>query len=184
MLNSNKNLQPTWGAWLGPVAGLTAFVAALATGVQGADTTSTPKSATNDFLIPTVSQQELLERIDHGEQVVFVDAREAAEHHEEHIPGATDLPLRDVNPETVKALHGKPVVVAYCLKDFRGFELAKALTRAGVENVYVMGKSGINGWKALGLPITGGKAGLSEAVAIEKLGQCARTKTCIKGQKA
>lgn len=170
--------------WFGPIVGVLATAVSMVTATGYLPNTYSSGPAGHDYLIPLISQQEVLHYIAQGKQVVFVDAREIEEHEEEHIPGAIDLPLRDVTPETVKSLNGKAMVIAYCLKDFRGFELAKALERAGVENVHVLAKSGINGWKALGLPTTGGKARLSEEASLDRLRECAINNNCIKANKS
>jgi hypothetical protein len=63
-----------------------------------------------------------------------------------------------------RELLGDPdLVVAYCLKDFRGFEVARALQGLGVPVASTLSEQGINGWKHRGLPVTSaGAAGDSE----------------------
>jgi len=81
------------------------------------------------------------------------------------------IPLRDVGPHLAERFKGADYVVSYCVKDFRGFEMAKALAEAGVEHSVIMRPYGIKGWAALGLPITG-QRGMSEQTAREDLEQC------------
>ncbi|MBI5041166.1 MAG: rhodanese-like domain-containing protein [Gammaproteobacteria bacterium] len=122
-------------------------------------------------LIPIASKDEVLALVRDGKRVVFVDAREAPEFEEEHIPGAINLPLRDINQLTPDVIKDANLVVGYCLKDFRGYEVAKALAHVGVKNVVTLEKPGINGWKAYGLPIY--KQGETEAAAVAQLKACA-----------
>lgn len=122
-------------------------------------------------LIPIASKDDVLALIRAGKRVVFVDSREAPEFEEEHIPGAINLPLRDINKLTPDTIKDADLVVGYCLKDFRGYEVAKALAHVGVKNVVTLEKPGINGWKTYGLPTY--KPGDTEADALARLKTCA-----------
>lgn len=123
-------------------------------------------------LVPITSADEVLAMIRQGKQVVFVDAREPKEWREERIPGAINISLRDV-PKLDSAILGDPdLIVAYCLKDFRGLEVAKALADAGFSQAGILGEFGINGWKHKGLPTT--VAGVrSDQDALAMLHACA-----------
>ena len=126
-------------------------------------------------LIPVVSKEELLSMIGEGKRVVFVDAREPAEFEEEHIPGAINLTVRDINELTPELIGEADLVIGYCLKDFRGYEVAKALHNVGVENVRTIATPGLNGWKAQRLPIYSA-SGLTDDQAVAKLMECAKAK--------
>jgi len=89
-----------------------------------------------------------------------------------HLPGAQLLRLRDVNQKNVKQLLNADLVVPYCVKDFRGFEVAKALKQYGVGRVATLSPNGLKGWLNANLPVTR-KGRMDEAQAIEKLMQCA-----------
>ena len=119
-------------------------------------------------LVPVIDRAAIKELIRQGRRVVFVDAREEAEFNEEHLPGARNITLRDIEADKVEELKRADVVVAYCLKDFRGFEVAKRLGEAGIGQVKIMQPFGLNGWKAEHLP-TAGKSGVSEADAWQRL---------------
>lgn len=106
-----------------------------------------------------------------GHKVIFVDVREPDEFAEGHIPGALNIPIREVGPHLRPRLSGADYVVSYCVKDFRGFEMAKALAEAGVENSVIMRPYGIKGWIARGLPVAGAK-GSTESQADEALAKC------------
>ena len=124
---------------------------------------------------------ELVEQIDHlnvlreislGKQVVFIDTREPEEYNENHLPGSKLLLLRNVNEETVKEFLSADLVVPYCVKDFRGFEVAKAMKQLGVKRVATLSPNGLKGWVQAQLPLVK-KGKTSNEQAEEKLFQCA-----------
>lgn len=128
--------------------------------------------------VRTVQIGDVLNRIGAGDRIIFVDARETREFQANHIPGAVNLKLREVNEGIKDRFADTDLVIAYCIKDFRGYELAKALADVGVDNAAIMNPYGIAGWRALGLPTTGIK-GLTETTALERLSECARgTRQC------
>ncbi len=86
--------------------------------------------------------------------VLFVDTREPEEFQEGHIPNAINIRLVDIDHADLTLLKRYQYVVPYCLKDFRGFEVARALREKGLENVVMMDPSGLRGWQKLGLPTT------------------------------
>lgn len=102
--------------------------------------------------VPVVASEQVLAMIRAGKKVVFVDAREPAEFAEEHIPGAINVSLREVADLDPEVLGDPDLVIAYCLKDFRGYEVAKALRRADQLPAGILADLGINGWKSRGLP--------------------------------
>lgn len=120
-------------------------------------------------LIPTITHGELLRHVAANAKVVFVDAREADEWSEERLPGAVRLPLRAAaSAESLRALPRDATLVAYCVKDFRGYEVARALRRAGYA-VRVMDDPGLQGWKKAGLPTAGRLPGTGDAQAARSL---------------
>jgi rhodanese-related sulfurtransferase len=124
-----------------------------------------------DMLVPEVPIADVLGAMAAGRRVVFVDVRERDEFAEGHIPGALNVALRDAGAHHAQQFSDAEYVVSYCVKDFRGFEMAKALADAGVKNSVIMRPYGIKGWAALGLPVTGSQA-LSEEAASADLAQC------------
>ncbi len=131
-------------------------------------------------LVRQVDQKTLLVLLAQGRRVIFVDAREPMEFKEEHIPGAMNLTLREVEKIDPSVFLESDIVVAYCLKDFRGFEVARALQRAGVKGVHTLDIVGLNGWKRSGLP-TAGQNGLDEAGALAQLRRMARAAMLAEG---
>jgi len=104
--------------------------------------------------------------------VMFVDTREDDEFDDYHIPGAVNLKLRDVNATSAEKFEQADLVISYCIKDFRGYEVALALSKVGVKNVGIMKPYGIKGWKDLKLPVAGND--VPEHVAIDALKQRAK----------
>lgn len=129
--------------------------------------------------VGTVPVRDILDDIAAGQDVVFVDTRESSEYQENHIPGAINIKLREVNETSLERLKGADLVVSYCLKDFRGYEVARKLMRGGVEHSSVMEPHGLVGWQSLGLPVWSG--GEPETQAVAQLVRCANgANECIK----
>jgi rhodanese-related sulfurtransferase len=106
----------------------------------------------------------VLNMINVNKKVVFVDTREDEEFDEHRIPGAINLKLREVNESVAPLFADADLVISYCIKDFRGYEVALAMSRAGVKNVGIMNPFGLKGWKDTGLPVAGGKVSDEEAL--------------------
>ena len=87
-----------------------------------------------------------------GENVVVVDARSPEAYEEEHIPGAVNIPHRQMNPESTGHLDGEALVVTYC--DGIGCNAstkgALNMTRLGFRVKELMG--GLDWWKRDGHP--------------------------------
>ena len=126
--------------------------------------------------IRVVPPLEVARMIAGGRKVVFVDVREPEEFREFHIPGAISAPVRDLGDLDLARLEGADLVIPYCLKDFRGFEGAKALRGRGVANLALLAGFGIKSWKKSGLPVAGEVSGLTDAKAGEQLLARAREK--------
>ncbi|MEC9358315.1 MAG: rhodanese-like domain-containing protein [Pseudomonadota bacterium] len=108
-------------------------------------------------VVRTMTIDEIIQLQEEGARVVFIDAREIREYREGHIPGAHNLPLwklaRDTDSAPISELAAADLVVPYCAKDFRGFEVARALREHGVQNVALMAEHGLAAWTREGLPI-------------------------------
>ncbi len=103
---------------------------------------------------PEFALNEVLARIAAGDNVVFLDTREASEFNEVRIPGAQRIPLRDIQSSVTPELLNADLVIAYCVKDFRGYEVASKLRSFGV-NAVIMRPYGIRGWLENKLPVAG-----------------------------
>jgi rhodanese-related sulfurtransferase len=94
---------------------------------------------------------------------VLVDAREASEFAEGHIPGALSVPTNDAvaNPALLEPLKkaGKPII-AYCSGGDceESKDLAKNMLAAGIHKVLVF-TDGFPAWKAAGYPVETGPPG-------------------------
>lgn len=133
----------------------------------------------SDDPVHEYSIDHILKQIDANRNVVFVDTRENDEYDEHHIPGAINLTLREVNAETVKQFVEADLVISYCVKDFRGYEVALALHKAGVKNSGIMKPYGIRGWKEKGLPVASQNDN-SDGKALAQLRKCAAQGECGK----
>lgn len=96
---------------------------------------------------------QVLREISLGSKVVFVDTREEQEFDEVHLPGALQLRLRDVSRQSIQPLVDADLVIPYCIKDFRGFEVASAMRRLGLRQVATLSPNGLKGWLQAGLPV-------------------------------
>jgi rhodanese-related sulfurtransferase len=154
---------------------------AVAAALWGARTIVAPAGAesANANVVQKVPTEQVLAWIAEGKRVIFVDARESEEFDEEHIPGAVNLSLAQLEKADPKDFQEADLIIAYCMKDFRGYEVAKALRRAGFPQSAIMREYGLAGWKKQGLPTVIRDA--QEIEARRKLEDCARNpQACAK----
>jgi rhodanese-related sulfurtransferase len=52
--------------------------------------------------------------LESGENVVIIDSRSPEAYQKEHIPGAVNIPHREMNAETTSSLERSALVVIYC----------------------------------------------------------------------
>jgi len=130
------------------------------------------KKYTEQESVGRIGHMDILREISLGKKIVFIDTREDQEYNEIHLPEAKILKLRDVNIETIKAYSHADLIVPYCVKDFRGFEVAKAMKQLGLKNVATLSPNGLKGWIDSGLPLVTTN-GLTEKQAHEALVKCA-----------
>ena len=126
--------------------------------------------------VGSVALSEICERIQAGRSPIFVDVREPEEYAEEHLPGALHMPVREMRARARAEIRSGELIVPYCLKDFRGFDGARRLTELGFEDVRVMQKLGINGWKAAGLPTAGAVPGRGDDEVQSELVELCRSR--------
>lgn len=113
--------------------------------------------AANDrskVLVPEIPIPNLFDAMRAGEKVTFVDVREPSEFKEFHIPSAVNIQIRNLDSTDLSDLKRSDIVVAYCVKDFRGFEMARKLKLKGVENAVILNPFGLKGWISNGLPVS------------------------------
>jgi rhodanese-related sulfurtransferase len=112
----------------------------------------------NQINIPGIMVAEmqipvLLGHLRSGARVAFIDVREPDEFSENHIPGALNIQIRDADQAIADTLKSYDIVVAYCIKDFRGFEMAKKLKSLGITQSVILDPYGIKGWIDSKLPV-------------------------------
>ncbi|HHH43488.1 MAG TPA: sulfurtransferase [Gammaproteobacteria bacterium] len=104
---------------------------------------------------PSLTVPELKQRLDHGEDILVLDVRTAADFVGEqgHITGATNLPLEEL-PERLDDIidyQEKPVVTV-CRTDRRSAKAAELLAQKGFADVHVV-TNGMTGWNENGYPL-------------------------------
>lgn len=122
-------------------------------GITGAAWLYEKRDISEGLNIDVVTVADLKKTISDGNQVVFIDAREWKEFNEGHIPDAIHLPLREaknIDSDKVSKFQQADWVVPYCLKDFRGYEVARTLKGKGVLNVRLIKGFGLSAWKKNG----------------------------------
>jgi rhodanese-related sulfurtransferase len=90
---------------------------------------------------------DLYSALESGESITVVDARSADAYREEHIPGAINIPHREMDEQSTAELNNQTVVVTYC--DGIGCNAstkgAKKLLQLGFDVRELLG--GISWWK-------------------------------------
>lgn len=85
---------------------------------------------------------------------VVIDTRSALDFQREHVPGAINLPYRQMNEETTKSLPRDQIIVTYCWGTACNGSTkgALALAKLGFKVKEMIG--GIEGWKGDGFDTT------------------------------
>lgn len=84
------------------------------------------------------------------QKVTLIDVRESAEYAGEHIKDAKLMPLSTFNPNEVKLITGKQLVL-YCQSGNRSRKAAQKLLDAGFQEITQL-RGGISTWKQAGYP--------------------------------
>lgn len=104
-----------------------------------------------------IDPSDLYEALNNGEKIVVVDARKAFAYQEEHIPGAINIPHREMSAENVKELNKDVLYVCYC--DGIGCNASTKgslnLTQLGFNVKELLG--GLEWWKKDGYATEGSK---------------------------
>lgn len=112
-----------------------------------------PAAPAVDALPAEVSVKQAAEL--RGEGVFVLDVREPDEWAQAHIPGATLIPLGELQSRVAELPKDQPVLV-YCRSGNRSATGRDILKAAGFENVTSMA-GGINEWKAAGYETVSGE---------------------------
>ena len=141
------------------------------------------KNTSRTRLVAEWPIETVLKALQLGKRVIFVDVRETEEFEESHIPGAINLKIREMPDFDPGQLADADLVVPYCVKDFRGFEMARLLKQKGISQVVMMRPYGFKGWISLALPIAGHS--ITEDQGLKKLAACAsHLETCFQARSA
>lgn len=94
--------------------------------------------------------------LDAGDKVIVIDARSPEAYRREHIPGAINIPHRQMNAETTGGLDRGVLVVTYCdgIGCNASTKAALNLARLGFRVRELIG--GLDWWKRDGHPTAGG----------------------------
>lgn len=91
-----------------------------------------------------VTPREVSERLERGEQFLFVDVREKWEHETSCIKGAVLIPLREI-PANLQRLAATRLVVFFCHHGMRSLDAAAWARSQGIEGARSM-SGGIDRW--------------------------------------
>jgi rhodanese-related sulfurtransferase len=113
--------------------------------------------------LPTISRDELRQKIERGEKLVLVDALAPMSFAHSHLPGAINLPPEWVDERGPGRIPDRDSeIVVYCASTTcdSSVQVGERLMELGYPNVhhYVEGKKG---WIEAGLPVEGGGVRLS-----------------------
>lgn len=64
--------------------------------------------------MPSAIDRDEVQRLLAERQAQLVEVLPAAEYEDEHLPGAINIPLKELDRETTRALDGGRPVIAYC----------------------------------------------------------------------
>jgi rhodanese-related sulfurtransferase len=64
--------------------------------------------------MPTPIDRDRLQRLLADEQAQLIEVLPAAEYEDEHLPGAINIPLKELDRETTRGLDHVRPVIAYC----------------------------------------------------------------------
>lgn len=90
-----------------------------------------------DGYMTGISAEEVLRKLEAGEDFFFLDVRSPQEHAEERLPRAVLIPLGVLRKRLAEIPRDKEIV-AFCKISLRGYEAALILKAAGYENVKVL----------------------------------------------
>jgi rhodanese-related sulfurtransferase len=93
----------------------------------------------------TITASVAKDMMDNDSSIVLVDVRELSEYKEEHISGATLLPLGDIESKASSVIPDKTkTYIIYCRSGNRSDQASQQLVELGYESVFDMG--GIIDW--------------------------------------
>ena len=109
-------------------------------------------------MIPTITREHLQRKLEHGGNVILVEALPESDYHDGHLPGAINLPNYHVQELASQLLPDKQAeIVVYCAGPTSSAAeiVAAELAESGYSNVRVY-QGGKEDWINAGLPTEGG----------------------------
>ena len=102
--------------------------------------------SSNDSTNNLISYMEAKEKII-NENAILVDVRTEEEYNEDHIDGATSLPLSNINETNIKDITTTKddIIIVYCQSGNRSSQALTLLKDLGYKNVYDL--DSINNWQ-------------------------------------
>ena len=112
--------------------------------------------------VKTVSPDAVQQLVETGYKLELIDVRTPAEFREVHAAGATNIPLDEIDPDSLIALRDSDSEPLYfiCRSDSRAKKACEAFHASGYTNVVNIA-GGTIAWDDLGLPVVRGKKTIS-----------------------
>ena len=107
-----------------------------------------------DFLSPGLTPAELQEKLAAPGTPLVIDVRKSAEFGVAHIPGATNIPLDEIE-KRLDEFRSDNGVLIYCINGARTRQAEPLLFSNGIDNVYHL-EGAFQGWIKEQLPIEKG----------------------------
>jgi rhodanese-related sulfurtransferase len=106
--------------------------------------------------IKELTVDQVMSKLDRGEQFHLVDVREESEWAKDHLTGAVHLGKGVIERDIEQRLPDSSAeIVLYCGGGFRSALAADNIQKMGYKNVYSM-DGGIRAWREKGYPLTKG----------------------------
>ncbi|MCB2172523.1 rhodanese-like domain-containing protein [archaeon] len=98
---------------------------------------------------------EALDFIKSNKDITIIDVRDRKEYHKNHIKGARNIPLDQLDKRKGTLTRKKPIIV-YCQNGGKSARAIRMLELDGFTQLYHMDE-GLRGWTRKGHPTTGGR---------------------------
>jgi rhodanese-related sulfurtransferase len=102
----------------------------------------------------TITREQLKRKIDAREDFVLIDVLSRESYQREHLPGAVNIPVNEVNEESVARLPKDKDIVVYCgsFECMASSMAARKIEELGFTRVIDF-EGGIADWKEAGYPV-------------------------------
>ena len=89
-----------------------------------------------------ISYKKLKDIVNRNIQTILLDVRSSQEFKEEHLKGAKNIPLYELEKRLNELPDKKQIIIIYCMSGYRSKEAKEKLEKLGYENIYNL-KGGI-----------------------------------------